>query len=195
MRGGERGAAAALGNGGLGSSFAAAPIDRHRMRIQRTHVRYRPGHRQRPVLVDHRRIHADRVDHRVHVGDRYGCMRCDATSVVIGHGGDDRVAVGHVVVQILMGLVKACRAGGIAETLGRCPITPVHYQGERVQRARIGDRPGQRAHTILAGRRGRQIRQDRSHIADRHRGACHTAITIVVRDRQADGVTVRQVVI
>ena len=195
MRGGKRGAAAALGNGGGRSSFAATPVDCHRMRIQRAHIRYLPSHGHRAVLVDRCRIHADRIDHGGYVGDRHGRMRCGVPPIVIVDGGDDRVAVGHVVVQILMGLVEACRTGKIVEELGRRPITPVHLQRERIQRSGIGNRPSQRAHTILARRRGRQTRENRSHIADRHRCAGRAAIAIVVGDRDADGVAVRCVVI
>ena len=172
---------------------AIAPVHLHDECVQSTGIGNCPAQTTHSVF-GHRRGRQPRENRR-HIADRHHCAAQCTAAIVVGNSDNDGVTVCGIVVEVLVRLGETCRPGGIVETLQRATVTPVDLQSQRVQRARIGDRPAQRAHTILGRRRGGQSRQNRRHIADRHHRAGCAAIAIVVGDRHADGVAVRSVII
>ena len=123
VRGREGSSAAALRDRGCGCSFAASPIDLHRVRIQRAHIRDRASDGHRAVLVDHRRIDIDPCDRRVHVRDRRGRAARYRARIVVGQRHTNGVHVAgrsrRVVVQVLVRKVKraACDRHRLRRTL------------------------------------------------------------------------------
>ena len=171
------------------------PVHVQRERVQRARIGDRPGQSRRAVLVNRRCRQA--AQHRGHVVDRHRRRVTGRAGVVVGKRQADGVSVagrgGRVVVQVLVSQREGCCTGRIRNLLDivrRQRITPVHVQRERVQGARIGDRPGQSRRTVLVNRRCRQAAQHRGHVVNRHRRRVTGRAGVVVGNRQADGVSV-----
>src|SRR5262249_45126390 len=97
-----------------GERRAVAPVDDHRVRVERARVDERPADRGRVSLVDGVRAGAGRRLGRAYVGDGDADAGRGQPIVVVGHGGRDRVDAGAAgaVVQILVGGAKTEDAGG-----------------------------------------------------------------------------------
>ena len=169
----KRALAVGLGDG-CRRSRAVAPSDDRRVRVVNTAIGEAARHRHASTERDRRRADRQSRQYRQRMINHDGRRITRSLAVFRGSNSGDRVGSGQLagrVADIDMRRREAAAAGHIDHRRSAaCPVAPVDHHRLRVERIRVGDRPGEADAATLGDRRmvERQIRQNRRDGRNRH---------------------------